>query len=471
MRCSFGVIGLFVLSLIFTGSATAELLRQPCDCVPCEPVCPAADPCNQGEAAVITDQPSLAGDVPSPPEADNAGRPSTSDQETVPQQFDNQANRQPQRRSSSDYLALGLGRGDYLTSSISPSGAALGTGTAMAFGFQVAGETGNFQWADSLNAGNAGVELANPIVSPGLLTSSNAESPYALDRVYFTYGYYDAFQVTVPAVTIGPIVVDPDLGPPAVNGQLGLTPASYQVDGFDLHRFDVGFEKTLFDGVASIYFRAPFLADANNITNQAIDGAGNLNAGLKVQLLYDQCSKDVISAGFTVSAPTSRDSQVSSFDQDDLQIDTSAPLTLGQRIDLINVTPSSVITLNPTYLQPWVAAQINGKRAFVQGYLGLIIPTDDRVVTVFNPNVSVGYRAWQGTGGIITTITPVLGMQSLLPIHDDNAELDFSEQLFVNPSLQIGLGQKTSVSAGLSTPVVGPRGFDVGATFGFNMLY
>jgi len=47
---------------------------------------------------------------------------------------------------------------------------------------------------------------------------------------------------------------------------------------------DIGIEKSLLGGRASVYIDAPFLDAEHNVTNQTINGLGDLNVGLKLLL-------------------------------------------------------------------------------------------------------------------------------------------------------------------------------------------
>src|SRR5207248_69534 len=84
---------------------------------------------------------------------------------------------------------------------------------------------------------------------------------------------------------------------------------------FDLSRYDVGLEKTLFDGRVSVYLRVPYLDATHNTSNQPIDGFGDISAGFKVALLADKDTGSALTVGLTVSAPTARDAVVTTTTQ------------------------------------------------------------------------------------------------------------------------------------------------------------
>jgi len=258
--------------------------------------------------------------------------------------------------------------------------------------------------------------------------------------------------------------------PGAVAGNADLVDASSRQTGFNLNRYDIGIEKTILGGVASIYVRGPFLDATNNTFNVPLDGPGNVNVGLKVQLFHNEQTGDILSGGFTVAAPTARPGRIS---QDPFYNFTKAPLDNVALGDVVTTpTTSTIVEVNPTFFQPWIATQLNyDNNFFIQGFLGVLIPDDDRVVTTFNPNVSIGYSLYESRCGDISSITPIVNVQVLAPVHDNDALLDFSDQVFVTPGLQVGLGDRTSVHGGVTIPVAGPNGFDYGATVGINYLY
>ncbi len=312
-----------------------------------------------------------------------------------------------------------------------------------------------------------------PAILPGLLTAANVESARPMDRVFFGYAYLDRFQVTgIPSISLP-------------NPPTPVTAASTRrVPGFDLSRFDVGVEKTFLDCKASAYVRVPFLYATENVSGQAIDGLGDVSAGLKYVFWASADNSSLLTGGMTVSAPTARSTTVVN----------QAFILRDNNGNFRFLIPSS--SVNPTFLQPWVAALFAGDRAFLQEYLGVIVPTDDRVSTFINNDVIVGFQVYRGEPGrLLSSITPTLDVQALLPINHvgsvaqaaptnttlsgalpptvfpTSSNLNFSDQLFITGGLQFGLGDRAVLSTGVVTPVVGPRAFNYGVTFGLNLFY
>src|SRR5262249_32002472 len=125
-------------------------------------------------------------------------------------------------------------------------------------------------------------------------------------------------------------------------------------------------------------------------------------------------------------------------------------------------------TINPTYFQPYLAGLWVMDRFFIHEYFGVIVPSDDRVAPIINNNVTMGYNIYENRCSFITSITPVFGVQLLLPVnHINNSvspttttipanitcigpypvdqlpgfdSLGFPNQVFLSGGAQIGLG-------------------------------
>jgi hypothetical protein len=328
----------------------------------------------------------------------------------------------------------------------------------------------------------------SPLILPGLFTSATVESALPLNRVFFNYGYYDGFQINTGA------------GPQR---------------GFNLNIFNVGVEQTIVDGVASVYVRAPFLYATQNVSGQSLDGIGDVNAGIKIAMLSDRETGNTLSGGFTVSAPTGRDAVIRATTTDSTTI-TNTFLQTAPAFILTQTKSAPIITsatttesLNPTYLQPWMAGLLVLDRLFIQEYVGVIIPTDQRVSTFMNNDVTMGFQIYRGEkGDLVSWVTPLVSAQLLAPVNHQGSNqaiagptstnttiasgvgqafpaapapttpaapaigtVGFPYQLFMTGGFQVGLGDRFIFSAGVSTPVVGPKGYDVGGTVGFSFLY
>jgi hypothetical protein len=353
-----------------------------------------------------------------------------------------------------NFADLGASRNAYEQSNISVAGSGLAS-AALTTGTQTFSST-----------------LANSTILPGLLTSANAQSPIPTDRVFFNYAFDDQFQFVQSQLV-------------ATNTSSGKATTS-QIAGFNLNQFDVGVEKSLFGGMASIYVDAPILYATDNVTGQSINGFGDLNAGFKVRLLYDCKTNDALSAGMTVSVPTAHAGQ---FEQAIL-LRTDEPGTP------IQTTPVNVFktALNPTFVQPWVAGLVNFNRLFVQEYFAVIQPLPDEVATSINDSLTVGYRLWTADpcnqdNHWISSITPILSAQTLVALQNGFNEtknvssattpevtpgpfrISFPTQVFLTEGCEFGVGRRATVFGGVVEPVASPKAFTIGATAGVNFYF
>jgi hypothetical protein len=342
---------------------------------------------------------------------------------------------------------------------------ALGANSALAAG---AGAAGTSAAAGTTGGGAGGgnsqtttlTKTQTPLLMPGLFTAATVQSPVPLDRVFLDYGYFNGFRVTT---------------------RLGGTAA-----GFNLNLFDVGVEKTFFDCRASVYVSVPFLDATDNGSGLPIDGFGDVNVGFKVALLRNTETGSMVSAGMTAALPTARDAVFTA--SNIASTDKGPPL----------VTTAST-TVNPTFFQPWIAGVFVADRLAVQEYFGVVVPTDDRVSTFLNNNLSVSFNLIRNPHSMLSSISPFASAQALIPVTHSGSQgagpttttstdgvvlplppppppqlpssFGFPDQLFITGGVQFGLGERSLLSAGVVTPVVGPKAYSVGAVVGFNFLY
>ena len=243
----------------------------------------------------------------------------------------------------------------------------------------------------------------------------------------------------------------------------------------------------------------PFLDATQNISGQAIDGLGNINAGFKYLMWSNPDTGSAFAFGMTVSAPTGRDTVVTNT--------LNVTFTGGTQPAVVPNPPpvgtiltfSETTRINPTYFQPYAAGLWVADRLFIHDYFGVIVPTDGRVATFINNNFTMGYNIYENRCSTITSITPVFGVQLLLPVnHVNNSaapsttvvpanitcigpfpsdqlpgfdSLGFPSQVFLNAGAQFGIGERMLFSAGVIVPVAGPRGYEIGVAAGLSYLY
>jgi len=314
--------------------------------------------------------------------------------------------------------------------------------------------------ASATGGGNTftNVNVPNSALSPGFLTSATVQPTMPMNRVFGGYSLFNQFQVQTLTIV--------DNGPNNPTILAGHRP------GFDLNYFNIGIEKTIFNGNASIYVSVPFLSASENTTGQTfpndpgitvgqnVNGLGNVSFGFKALLLQSEDCCNALSGGLTVAAPTAQPGQVA------LTQGFITPVNPGGPFQFDPNGNNTFRTVNPTFIQPWISGMISGERFYAQNYFGVLIPTSDFVTSV-NENLAVGYRLFTTPESF--TITPFLNTQVLVPL--GGSGISFSTQTFLTEGVQFGLGPCTSLFAGVVEPVCGPQAFTVGGTFGFNFFY
>jgi hypothetical protein len=360
-----------------------------------------------------------------------------------------------------------------------------GIGTAVSAGFGIGASVASAAAGLPVPQNNARTAVitssSTPLIMPGLLTAATTQTVFPIDRVSFDYGYFNRFAITSPT---------------------GAIP------GFNLNQFNIGVEKTIFDGLGSIYVSVPFLNATQNISGQDINGPGDVSAGFKVLIYQDRDSGTAFSAGLTVAAPTAHSTTVTTTSSlaltftglNGMNAAGIAPvgslLPNGQPLQ----GPTVTTTVNPTFVQPWIGGVLVRDGFFVHEYFGLLVPTDHRIATIINNNVTMGYELYRDSSRFVSSITPTFGVQMLLPVNHIsntagstqsqipvnidclittfpasqlpvNQSFGFPDQVFLTAGAQVGLGERCLFGAGVVVPVVSPRGYAVGASFGLTFLY
>ena len=244
------------------------------------------------------------------------------------------------------------------------------------------------------------------------------QSPWPIDRVFVASYYYD----------------DLNFG------------ASQLVRNIRVWRQFFGFEKTFLDGSSSLGLRLPLNTISAESRAPGVGGTstslGDLTVFVKHALWSDPARGDVFSLGFAVTPPT-------------------GPAAFAGA--------DFAVARNPTYLQPFVGyVKTFGPRLYVQGFAGVNVPTDSRVVTMLYNDLGVGYflhRA-EDPDAWLTSVVPSMEVHVNTPLNhrggfsdvgDPGATIDAVNLTF---GLSATLRSRTALSAGFVTPVTGPHPFE-----------
>ncbi|MBL8795669.1 MAG: hypothetical protein JNM56_17320 [Planctomycetia bacterium] len=254
-----------------------------------------------------------------------------------------------------------------------------------------------------------------PLAARGGFKISDNESPRPTNRVFFTYNYYND-----------------------VNGRIN----GPDIGNIDVHREVFGFERTFLDGDGSFGMRVPLV---QQVGTDHFSDIGNLSFIGKYAFINDRATGNVLSGGLVVTIPTGRDYE----------------LVTGE-------------TLDPVLIQPWLGGIYNSDRLYVQGFSSVVVPTQSiDAVLLFN-SIAAGYRAWQGVGGVFTSFTPTAEIHVTTPLENrgfDACGIRYQDVVVITAGTHIGLGERSLLTIGAGTPVVGPKPFSVEGIVQFNFRF
>ena len=166
-------------------------------------------------------------------------------------------------------------------------------------------------------------------------------------------------------------------------------------------------------------------------------------------------------------------------------------------------TPSKITTttINPTFVQPYISGLVHMDNLFVQNFVGALISTDNRISPFINEDLAVGYTIFSNPSALAsfftpTSLTPTIEAQLLIPTDHEGSgagtapfipassgnpvaktgltttnSFSFPDQLFLTEGFQLGLGERSVLSAGIVEPLIEPKAFKVGVTVGFNVRF
>jgi hypothetical protein len=211
-------------------------------------------------------------------------------------------------------------------------------------------------------------------------------SPFPRDRVYVNYNRFSNAVVTIEG------------------------------DELDLHRYTVGAEKTFWDGMASIEFRAPFASALNS--DQTLDGNqandsntefGNVTLAPKIVLLARDTF--LLSTGLGINLPSAEDGSFS--DGSDTTLIQNRAVHLMPFLGLV-VTPTDA-----TYVMSYVQADFD-----VNGYPVLFNGIDVgrlQEQSLLHLDLAIGHWIYRNTSGRITGIAPQLEIHYSTNMQDPDA--------------------------------------------------
>jgi hypothetical protein len=273
---------------------------------------------------------------------------------------------------------------------------------------------------------------ANPAPTIRNFKFADNQTPFPVDRVFFTFNYFDNVSQSVNERARAP------------------------VSGLQAFRYLLGFEKMFLDGNASFGIVQPLNSlTANQSLVPGVGGPstamGDLSMYFKYALWMDRAQGRVLSTGMAVTVPTGP----SSF--------AGANYLRG---------------IHFTQLQPWVGFQWMQDRLFFIGFSAISVPTSSQDVTIMYNDLAAGYFVYRNPDpqGWLRAVAPAFEVHVDTPFnhhHVFNINDPAGSAYVVNLTygLSTFLGNRTIFSMGMVTPVTGPRPFSLEALALLNWFF
>jgi hypothetical protein len=230
------------------------------------------------------------------------------------------------------------------------------------------------------------------------------------------------------------------------NARIGST-----VGTVNFYREIIGFEKTFFDGYASIGMRLPFdLLDLNGINMTSAD-AGDLSIILKGILFQDTEMNYLISGGLVVTVPT-------------------GPVALAGPGFALDV-------FHNTQLQPFLGFLWTRDNFFLQGFLSVDVPTDSNDVTFMFNDWGVGYFVYRDRDNdrFLTGVAPTVEVHVNDPLNHRNPSNDclfgLPDWVDITGGITFEFNRRSTLAIGVSAPVTGPKPYAMEAISQLNIRF
>ena len=283
---------------------------------------------------------------------------------------------------------------------------------------------------------------------------SDDQSPRPQDRAFLDFNYYD---------NVGA----------AISRRLGIP-----LHDVAVYRETFGFEKTFLDNNASLGLRLPLNTLSASSDSPGQGGTdtdvGDLTAILKYAFWRDPDSGSLISAGLAVTADW--------LGSNTLWFRYREPVySLAEYLHNIAL-PKARIAVEVSGLVPATASFAGyiwmADHWFVHGFTAVAVPTGIKDVTSLYNSIGVGYIFSRACpqDRLLTSIAPTFEVHVSDPLNHRGAfkvldPLGTPDVVDLTMATTFGLGQRSSLSVGIVTPVTGPKPFDVEALVQFNWYF
>jgi hypothetical protein len=275
-----------------------------------------------------------------------------------------------------------------------------------------------------------GVQVLSVNPSRAAMKISEFESALPLDRAYISYNYFNnagGHGGFFPGGTVFATNPSSGITEPATAAPIGTNRPSIAIN-----RETFGAEKVLLDNALSIGVRVPQIQTHGDPAGDS-SNIGDVSFYLKYALCYNPSTRDALSVGVVMTTPT------------------------GQ-----NIVLSDGSTLNDFLFQPWVGYLYHWGDAYVQGFHGVVVPTETRDTTFMDNDFLVGYFLYRNNGlhPCISMVAPQVEIHVTTPLNHTGPDSLIPNLVVGTLGLNFGIGHHAILTLGAATPFTGPRPFD-----------
>jgi hypothetical protein len=279
-------------------------------------------------------------------------------------------------------------------------------------------------------------------------------SPIPTDRVFFSYNYFDSLGGQAGSnggSTTTIAAPGPGVGAPggATTTTTSVAPVAVPAASIDLHREIFGFEKTFFDGNASVEVRLPIFQSSNSAASGLGSGGfvgddfGDVTTVFKYALVNER--ERVFSLGLATTFPT------------------------GPAV------PGPDGNFRAVLFQPFVGFYRGYGDFFVEGFSSVVLSTESQDPTLLFNDVSFGYHVYRNPQApIVTGLSTVIEAHVTTPLENrdsDSLGIVVPDILSFTAGVHIDLGARSELSIGWNVPVTGPRPYNSEALVQLNYRF
>ena len=290
-----------------------------------------------------------------------------------------------------------------------------------------------------------------PFSAYGDFKIADNESPRPTDRVFVLYNYFGSLRG--PATGAGTPIVTTTTTRTFVQGRQGPVATTVTnttvIPGLptptaNLHQEVFGFEKTFLDGRASVELRVPFSQQHGNLDGVGSDNVGDLTIIGRYALLLDRDTGNVFTTGLGITVPS------------------------GPSVQTIDGN------LHSTLIQPWIGYIWNADRFFLHAFHSVVVPTDNRDVTLMFNDVGLNYWLYRSNNNrLLSFVVPMIEAHVTTPLNhrDSVSAIYVPDMVVMTGGVHFGIGRNTTLSLGVATPVTGPQPYNIEAFMQLNWRF